>query len=125
MANPDQIVLITVETPPDGGNILIGEMVYVSVVHTSNFVFDLRETVQNYLGGRMQRYERLLQITLERGLQNFREELSRQGYDGALGVRFCHPQIVDGGAELVIYGTGFTFDINDSGIMQPDSTDLL
>lgn len=103
-----QIRLISLETPPGGPDAVeIGEMVSVAVVEASNIIRDVRELVTNALGGRMKRYEALLEIALKRGEARFREELLARGYDGALGVRFAHPTVVDGGAELVVYGTGF------------------
>lgn len=102
-------LLITLERPPEGRAVEIGEMVLVSTVEASNIVKDVREMITNLFGGQMLRYERLLDRTLARGLEKFRAELAAQGYDGALGVRVSHPNIVMGGAELVVYGTGFRF----------------
>ncbi|MBX2855447.1 MAG: heavy metal-binding domain-containing protein [Rhodobacteraceae bacterium] len=103
------IRLLTIETPPPNLDIEIGEMVAVSAVHASNLIRDVREMITNALGGRMRRYERLLDAAMTDGLARFRAELSAKGYDGALGVRFAHPTIVQGAAELVIYGTGFRY----------------
>lgn len=109
MTTPSDIRLITLEAADLGRPIEIGEMVTVSVVQASNLIRDVRELITNALGGRMRRYEDLLDTAVARGLARFREELAAQGYDGALGVRFAHPDIVSGGAELVIYGTGFRY----------------
>ena len=106
---PAEMVLISLETPPVGRSIEIGELVTVPAVEASNIIKDAHELLINIFGGRMQRYEKLLEATLERGLTRFREALAADGYDGALGVRFSHPKIVDGGAEIIVYGTGFRF----------------
>ena len=103
------IRLLTVEAPPPELDVEIGEMVAVSAVHASNLIRDVREMITNALGGRMRRYERLLDAAMTDGLSRFRAELAAQGYDGALGVRFAHPTIVQGAAELMIYGTGFRY----------------
>lgn len=102
-------MLISLETPPPGRDIELGELVTAPSVQASNIVRDAHELLINIFGGRMRRYEGLLESTLERGLRRFREELAARGYDGALGVRFSHPKIVDGGAEIIVYGTGFRF----------------
>ncbi|MCI4661022.1 MAG: heavy metal-binding domain-containing protein [Neomegalonema sp.] len=101
--------LLTVEQPPAHWQIEWGEMVAVPTVQASNIVRDVREIVTNALGGRMSRYEALLTLTLEQSREAFCAELQRQGYDGALGVRYASSTIVQGGAEFVIYGTGFRF----------------
>ena len=104
-----KIVLLSLETPPPGRPIEIGELVTTASVQASNIIRDAHELLINIFGGRMRRYEGLLESTLERGIGRFREELVAQGYDGALGVRFSHPKIVDGGAEIIVYGTGFRY----------------
>lgn len=105
--------LLTVECPPggriDGREIALGDLVSVSAAQASNILRDVREMVTNALGGRLSRYEALIELTKQRALERFREALAAEGYDGALGVRFAHPHVVDGGAELIVYGTGFRF----------------
>lgn len=103
------MVLISLETPPPEQPIELGELVTAPAVQASNIVRDARELLINVFGGRMSRYEDLLEATVEQGLERFREKLAARGYDGALGVRFSHPKIVDGGAEVIVYGTGFRF----------------
>ena len=106
---PLGVRLLTIETPPADLDIEIGEMVSVSAVHASNLIRDVREMITNALGGRMRRYERLLDAAMTDALARFRAELTAKGYDGAIGVRFAHPMIVQGAAELVVYGTGFRY----------------
>lgn len=105
--------LLTVENPPNGRvggrPIELGGLVSTSAVQASNIVRDVVEMVRNAVGGRMTRYERLLDLTQERALARFQEKLAEAGYDGAVGVRFAHPTVVDGGSELIVYGTGFRY----------------
>lgn len=107
--NPSDIVLISLETPPPDRRVEVGELVTATAVQASNIVRDVRELIVNVFGGQMTRYEGLLDATLERGLARFRVVLAQRGYHGALGVRFSHPKLVDGGAEIIVYGTGFRF----------------
>ena len=106
---PAAMVLISLETPPADRKVRVGQMVTAPSVQASNIIRDAHELLINIFGGRMRRYEALLESTVERGLLRFREQLVAEGYDGALGVRFSHPKIVDGGAEIIVYGTGFNF----------------
>lgn len=111
--DPAAVALLSVESPLGGlvrgRPIELGEMVSASSVQASNIVRDVREMVTNALGGRMRRYEALLDLTMERVLERYRAKLAEQGYDGAVGVRFAHPTVADGGAELIVYGTGFRY----------------
>ncbi|MEO1293894.1 MAG: heavy metal-binding domain-containing protein [Pseudomonadota bacterium] len=105
----EAMVVLTVDQVPPGWTIEIGQMVAVSAVEASNIVKDVRELVTNAFGGRMRRYEQLLAKTVDSAMDKFRAELALRGYDGALGVRLQSPTLVHGGAELIIYGTGFRF----------------
>lgn len=84
----------------------LGELVVVGHVRATNVFRDIREAWRNLVGGDLQRYTILLEETLASAQAKFRAELLRQGYDGAVGVRFSHPGITERGADVVIYGTG-------------------
>ena len=122
MKDPESMILISIETPPADREGEMGELVCVAVVQASNVIRDVREMITNALGGRMVRYETLLETTLQRGFARLREELAARGYDGAVGVRLAHPDIVAGGAELVVYATGFRF--RDAEAAQAQGTDV-
>ena len=107
--DPSSVVLISLETPPPDRPIELGQLVTAQAVQASNIIRDAHELLTNIFGGRMKKYEGLLEATVELGLTRFRERLVALNYHGALGVRFSHPKIVDGGAEIIVYGTGFRF----------------
>ena len=84
-------------------------MIWVSTVNAVNIFRDVREIITNTLGGRMLRYERLMNLTLERALAELETKAQAKGYDGCLGVRISHPRIADGACEIFVYGTGFNY----------------
>ncbi len=84
-------------------------MIWVSAVNAANIFRDVREIITNTLGGRMLRYERLMNLTLERALAELETKAQAKGYDGCLGVRISHPRIADGACEIFVYGTGFNY----------------
>lgn len=86
-----------------------GELIYVATVNAANILRDVREILTNTLGGRMRRYERLMELTLERALAELEAKAQAKGYDGCLGVRISHPRIADGACEIFVYGTAFHF----------------
>ncbi len=86
-----------------------GEIVYAVAVSGANILRDMREAIVNTIGGRMTKYEALLDETIARALQGLSERARQQGYDGVLGVRISHPHITDGAVEVVVSGTGFKF----------------
>ena len=111
--------LLTVETA--GAPIELGDLVTVSHVRATNIFRDVREHITNLLGGRMLRYEVLLGAGLETVEERFREVLLERGYDGAVGVRLSHPVVVSGGADFIMYGTGFRWSPPAASRGQPEA----
>ncbi len=92
-----------------GREVREGGLVTAYAVTAANLIKDMREKITNTFGGRMTRYEALVEETVERALERLGEKAREQGYDGCLAVRIGHPNLVDGGVEVVVYGTGFNF----------------
>jgi uncharacterized protein YbjQ (UPF0145 family) len=86
-----------------------GELIWSCAVNAANILRDVREMITNTFGGRMSRYERVIQDTVQRALDDLEAAARAKGYDGCLGVRISHPTIVHGGVEVVAYGTGFNY----------------
>jgi uncharacterized protein YbjQ (UPF0145 family) len=90
-----------------------GELLWVSAVSAANIFRDLREMITNTLGGRMRRYERLMNLTITRALADLEAQAKEKGYDGCLAVRISHPRIAEGACEILVYGTAFHFIANE------------
>lgn len=90
-----------------------GEIIWVAAVSAVNILRDFREILTNTFGGRMQRYEKLVNMTLERAFAALEEKAKAQGYDGCVAVRISHPRIADGACEIIVYGTAFHFLAED------------
>ncbi len=86
-----------------------GELVYVCVVRAANILRDIREHITNTLGGKMRRYESLVDETLTEALAALESKAQGLGYDGVVAVRISHPRVAEGGVEVVVYGTGFNY----------------
>ena len=86
-----------------------GELLTVCTVSAANVVNDIRENIRNLVGGEMVHYQTLIQKTLDRALERLEEKARDRGYDGVLSVRISHPQVVDGGVEVIVYGNGFKY----------------
>ncbi len=84
-----------------------GEMVYACAISGANIVRDLREAVVNTIGGRMTKYEGLLDKTIGYALDALAQRAADLGYDGVLDIRLSHPTITQGAIEVVAAGTGF------------------
>jgi len=98
-------MLIALDSPHD--DIEIGEMLVVVSVYAANIVKDVRENIRNLIGGRMDHYEKLIQTAVDQALSDLHKKAIDKGYDGVIGVKIIHPNVVDGGVEVVVYGNGF------------------
>lgn len=88
-------------------DIEIGELLVVVTVYAANVVRDVRENIRNLIGGRMNHYESMIQTAVEQALVDLDQKAKEKGYDGVVGVKIVHPNVVDGGVEVVVYGNGF------------------
>ena len=100
--------LLTTDTAGDRP-IERGEIVYAVAISGANILRDIREAVVNTIGGRMSKYEALLDKTIARALDQLAERARAQGYDGVLAIRISHPYITSGAIEVVATGTGFKY----------------
>jgi uncharacterized protein YbjQ (UPF0145 family) len=108
------LALYTVDQLPNR-KIREGELLWASAVQAANIVRDVREMLTNTFGGRMRRYEGLMNDALARALAELESRAKEKGYDGCLGVRISHPRIADGACEIFVYGTAFRFLPGDDG----------
>ncbi|MBO0766444.1 MAG: heavy metal-binding domain-containing protein [Hyphomicrobiaceae bacterium] len=86
-----------------------GEMVHAVAISGANILRDMREAVINTIGGRMTKYEALLDETIAHALETLAERARARGYDGVLGVRIAHPTITNGAIAVTVSGTCFRF----------------
>lgn len=99
-------LLVSLDTSPYP-DVEIGDFLVVAVVKAANVVRDIRENIRNLTGGRMQHYESLIQQAIEEAVEELGEKATARGYDGVIGVKIAHPQVVDGGVEVIVYGNAF------------------
>lgn len=103
------------------GEVEVGELLIAVSVMAANVVKDIRENIRNLIGGRMQHYETLMEKAVQSALDDLAAKAKARGYDGVLGVKICHPNVVEGGVEIVVYGNGFRFASNPDN--SPDNSD--
>lgn len=101
-------MLITLEQVP-GREIKVGELLVAVTVSAANVVKDIRENLRNLVGGRMTHYESLIEGAVKAALSDLEQQAKASGYDGVVGVKIATPTVVEGGAEIVVYGNGFHY----------------
>ena len=105
--------LYTVESL-SGRRIKEGELLHASSVLAANILRDVREAITNAIGGKMLRYQRLLDRVTAEALDILKERANEKGYDGIIAVRISNPFMIQGSAAITVYGTGFNFIADES-----------
>ena len=100
-------MLISLDTYPTDPNIEIGELLVCVSVTAANVVRDIRENIRNLIGGRMQHYEKLVEMSVNNAMADLEAKAKAKGYDGVIGVKVANPSLVEGGVEIIVYGNGF------------------
>jgi uncharacterized protein YbjQ (UPF0145 family) len=97
-----------------GRRIVEGELIYANAVLAANLLRDVREAITNAIGGKMRRYEGVLDRVTAQALDLLKQKAAAAGYDGVIAVRISSPYMLAGSAAITVYGTGFNF-IADQG----------
>ena len=84
-----------------------GEFLFSVVVKAASVTKDLKENIRNLIGGRMGYYEELIESAINEAIESLKKKALEKGYDGILGLKISNPVVVDGAAEVVVYGNGF------------------
>jgi uncharacterized protein YbjQ (UPF0145 family) len=92
-----------------GRRIREGELIYANAILAANLIRDVREAITNAIGGKMRRYESVLDRVTEQALSLLKEKAAAKGYDGVVAVRITSPFMIQGSAAITVYGTGFSF----------------
>ena len=97
-----------------GHRIKEGELIYANAILAANLLRDAREAITNAIGGKMLRYERLLDRVTAQALELLKAKGLEKGYDGIVAVRISNPFMIQGSAAITVYGTGFHFIQDES-----------
>ncbi len=66
---------------------------------------DLTAAFKNITGGEVREYTKLMAESRDQCLDRMREEATRLGANAIVGVRFMTSSVMQGAAELLVYGT--------------------
>ena len=66
---------------------------------------DIMAGLRNIAGGEIQEYTKMMAESREQALDRMVEEAEKLGADAIIGVRFTTASMMQGAAELLVYGT--------------------
>lgn len=80
-------------------------MVKGAVVQSKNFGKDLMAGVKGLMGGEIAGYTEMLQEARQIATKRMVDEAEAMGADAILNIRFSSSSLMQGAAEVIVYGT--------------------
>jgi len=80
-----------------------------STVRARNIGRDVFAGLKSLVGGEISEYTQLLAQAREQAIQRMLEDAQRVGADAVVNVRFNTSQVMQGAAEILVYGTAVKF----------------
>lgn len=80
-----------------------------STIRARNIGRDLFAGLKNIVGGEIKEYTKLMADAREQALQRMIENAEQLGADGVVNVRITTSQVMQGAAEILVYGTAVKF----------------
>ncbi len=103
------MLFITTETVPGRE---IGEVLGIargSSVRARHVGRDITAMLKNIVGGEIEEYTKLQAESREQALQRLEQDALRLGADAVVGVRMMTSMVMQGAAEILVYGTAVRF----------------
>ena len=100
--------LITIETIP-GQNYEVLNVVTGTVVYSKNFGRDFMAGMKTLVGGEIVGYTEMLNEARQIATKRMVDEAEALGADAVVGLRYASSSVMQGAAEVVVYGTAVKF----------------
>ena len=100
--------LVSIETIP-GQEFEVLDVVKGTVVYSKNFGRDFMAAMKNLVGGELEDYTQLLSQARQIATKRMVDEAEELGADGVVNVRYASSSLMQGAAEITVYGTAFRF----------------
>lgn len=103
---PDGLLLSTLMTPPVGFEVVeVLGLVRGNTIRARHVGHDILAGIKNLFGGELSEYTKLMAESREQALDRMRAEAVARGADAVLGVHMTTSMVVQGAAELLVFGT--------------------
>ena len=84
-----------------------GDILCAACVLSVSLLHDAKEFAKNAVGGELRTYSAMIEEATRIAFERLSDKAAKAGYVGVYGVTVCTPNIVDGGAEVLVIGTGY------------------
>jgi len=106
---PEGLLMSTLMTPPAGFEVaeVLG-LVRGNTIRARHLGHDIVAGLKNLFGGELSEYTKLMAESREQALDRMQAEAVARGADAVLGLQMTTSMVVQGAAELLVYGTAVT-----------------
>lgn len=104
-ANQSTMLLATTDEVPHYRVTKVLGLVRGNTVRVRNVGVDILASLKHLVGGEISDYTKMLAESREQSLDRMRAEALQLGANAILGVRFTTSTVMQGAAEILVYGT--------------------
>ena len=98
-------MIITTTEKITGRDYEVLGMVNGSTVQTVNALRDLGASFKTLVGGELKKYNEMMANAREIAINRMTEQAQKLGADAIVAVRYSSSEIMQGAAEIMVYGT--------------------
>lgn len=102
------MILATTETVPGKRVVAVLGLVRGNTIRARSIGRDIAAAFKNVTGGEITDYTKMLAESREQSLDRMIEDAASFGADAIIGVRFTTSSVMQGAAEIMVYGTAVT-----------------
>ena len=102
------MIITTTETITGRELEMLG-LVKGSTIQTVNMVRDLGAGLKTLVGGELTKYNEMMNNARALATKRMTEEAAAMGADAIVGVRYSSAAVMQGAAEIMVYGTAVKF----------------
>ncbi len=99
------MIITTTETVPGKEIVEILGVARGSTVRARNVGRDFFASIKNLIGGEISEYTKLQADAREQALQRLNQDATKMGADAVVNIRITTSMIMQGVAEILVYGT--------------------
>jgi len=103
------MILATTETIPGKQIDAILGLVRGNTIRARHLGKDIAAAFKNLAGGEITDYTKMMAESREQALDRMIEDAEALGADGIVALRFTTSSVMQGAAEILVYGTAVTF----------------
>lgn len=105
-----ELMVVTTDEVPGYRAVRVLGLVRGNTVRVRNIGVDILASFRNLVGGEISDYTKMLAQSREQSLDRMRAEALQRGANAIVGVRFTTSTVMQGAAEILVYGTAVVLE---------------